>query len=197
MDRSCTIDDPFFYCDASGKEVPANRAVQDDVVQIMSIDILPSELPLDASKHFSGALNPYLRSLVKTYQGTSPTEQDRVAMDTVDRATIARRGELRPKHAWLGELLTKSASSAPLVVPAPETDRTDLDLAADLGGLDTTTKGKAYYTPSTSSGALPKKRRALLLGSGMVAKPAVDELLSRGDVELVIGTPVSYFLHHT
>lgn len=186
--RPCTIDDPFFYCDTTGTEVPASRAVQDDVVQIMSVDILPSELPLDASKHFSKALNPYLRSLVKMYEGTSPTVEDRVAMDTVDRATIARRGELRPKHAWLGELLAKSASSAPSVVPTSETDRTDLDVGEDLGGLDTTPKSKAYYAPSTSIGALPKKRRALLLGSGMVAKPAVDELLSRGDVELVIAS---------
>lgn len=185
--RPCTIDDPFFYCDTTGKEVPASRAVQDDVVQIMSVDILPSELPLDASKHFSKALNPYLRSLVKMYEGASPTVEDRVAMDTVDRATIARGGELRPKHVWLRELLAKNASSPPSVVPTSETDRTDLDVGGDLGGLDTTPKSKSYYTPSTSPGTLPKKRRALLLGSGMVAKPAVDELLSRGDVELVIG----------
>ncbi|KAG8910593.1 hypothetical protein FRC01_006246, partial [Tulasnella sp. 417] len=186
--RPCTIDDPFFYCDSTGKEIPASRSVQDDVVQIMSVDILPSELPLDASKHFSKALNPYLRSLVKMYEGASPTVEDRVAMDTVDRATIARGGELRPKHKWLEELLAKSGS-APAMVPTSETDRTDLDVGSDLGGLDATPKSKSYYAPpSTSSGALPKKRRALLLGSGMVAKPAVDELLSRGGVELVIAS---------
>ncbi|KAG9005553.1 hypothetical protein FRB90_010309 [Tulasnella sp. 427] len=186
--RPCTIDDPFFYCDASGKEVPAAHAVQDDVVQIMSIDILPSELPLDASQHFSKALDPYLRSLVRMYQGVSPREEDRAAMNAVDRATIARSGKLLPKHAWLGELSKQSASPASAVAPTSETDRTDLDVRVDLGGLDTTTKGKAYYAPSASVGALPKKNRALLLGSGMVAKPAVDELLSRGDVELVIAS---------
>lgn len=33
-----------------------------------------------------------------------------------------------------------------------------------------------------------EKKKVLLLGSGLVAGPAVDVFVSRGDVELVIGT---------
>jgi alpha-aminoadipic semialdehyde synthase len=32
-----------------------------------------------------------------------------------------------------------------------------------------------------------RKKRVLILGSGMVAKPAVDHIASRKDVELVVG----------
>ena len=36
-----------------------------------------------------------------------------------------------------------------------------------------------------------KKKKVLLLGSGLVAGPAVDVFVSRGDIELVIGMSLS------
>ncbi|KAG8905005.1 hypothetical protein FRB99_000878 [Tulasnella sp. 403] len=190
VNRSCTIDDPFFYCDSQGRELSASAAfVQGGVadgVQVMSIDILPSELPLDASKHFSKALKPYLGALLRMYQGKTTTEGDAAALDVVNRATIARGGQLLPRHQWLGELVMKTmtqqhegiAASASDAAITSDTDKVDLDLGTDLGGLDTSMNGAGYG----------KKRKVLLLGSGMVAKPAVEEFLSRRDVEVVVAS---------
>ena len=40
-----------------------------------------------------------------------------------------------------------------------------------------------------------KKKKVLLLGSGLVAGPAVDVSVSRGDIELVIGMSLSIWIH--
>lgn len=133
----------------------------------MSVDILPSELPLDASQHFSNALMPYLRSLIRQEQNnTSGSDKDR--LDALDRATIARDGSLTKGHEWLyTPLKALSDKKAP-----------------------SSTKPSAT-PPSTQSKKLPNgvypKKKILLLGSGMVAKPAVDEFLKRPDVHLVVG----------
>ncbi|KAG9033233.1 hypothetical protein FRB95_000412 [Tulasnella sp. JGI-2019a] len=203
VDRSCTIDDPFFYTDGTGKEVvgaktapPGSRASTG--VQVMSIDILPSELPLDASKHFSGALKPYLGALVRQYKDKT-TEEDKAAVDSLDRATIARGGKLLPKHQWLADLITKEATKVhegaagpviPIDLDVIDGDKPDLDLGTDMGGLDTSNCSTHHDAngKSSASGGVQKRKKVLLLGSGMVAKPAVDEFLKRKDVDLVIAS---------
>lgn len=37
---------------------------------------------------------------------------------------------------------------------------------------------------------LARKKRVLMLGSGMVAGPAINEIVKRGDVELVVGASI-------
>lgn len=44
---------------------------------------------------------------------------------------------------------------------------------------------------SDGVGLLPQKKRILLLGSGLVAGPAVDVFLKRTDVSLVIGESIN------
>lgn len=46
---------------------------------------------------------------------------------------------------------------------------------------------RSWKKGSSSSGAGAQKKRILLLGSGLVAGPAVDVFLARPDVSLVIG----------
>jgi alpha-aminoadipic semialdehyde synthase len=65
MDRATSIDHPFFMYD------PISRSVQFDLVkgkgiQIMSVDILPSQLPREASEYFGNALTPFITELVTT-----------------------------------------------------------------------------------------------------------------------------------
>jgi alpha-aminoadipic semialdehyde synthase len=43
------------------------------------------------------------------------------------------------------------------------------------------------------SGALLRKKRLLMLGSGMVAGPGVEEIMKHGDVQLLISGLVSHF----
>ncbi|EJD50901.1 hypothetical protein AURDEDRAFT_83944 [Auricularia subglabra TFB-10046 SS5] len=140
MDRATTIDDPYY---TAAPETFGG-------IQMMSIDILPTELPRDASAHFSSALQPYLHALLR-------------GRDTADgalaRATVARGGELTASHEWLADLL-------PSALPAAEETPT-----GHVQGV-----------------SLKEKKRVLLLGSGMVAKPAVDEFLKRSDVQLVVAS---------
>lgn len=136
-------------------------------VQMMSVDILPASIPLDASKHFSKALTPYLDSLIEAYsEGTSKSEFSRA----LDRATIAMNGKLVEKHQWLQPAVDTWYSES--VTP-------ELPATSPLINEVTQTKPMPARTL--------KKKNILMLGSGMVAGPAVDEIAKRGDIQLVIG----------
>ncbi|KAF8646029.1 hypothetical protein AX16_007454 [Volvariella volvacea WC 439] len=157
MDRATTLSTPFYT--AHPDTLPAHLPS----VQVMSVDILPASIPLDASKHFSKALKPYLNSLIDSYTVGSSTGE---ASRAIDRATIARHGKLLEKHQWLQPAVDKfygiSTQQATLA-PSPT------------------------ESPAKTSGAPPKKR-ILMLGSGMVAGPAVEEIASRSDLELLIAS---------
>lgn len=62
MSKSSTIDDPYFMYD------PATNTNHDNLesngIQIMSIDNLPTEMPLEASEFFSEALYPVVVQMV-------------------------------------------------------------------------------------------------------------------------------------
>jgi len=63
MSHATRIEDPFFYVDAvTGSEHKNTEAAG---VQIMSVDILPSELPMESSQHFSDSLYPFIKELVR------------------------------------------------------------------------------------------------------------------------------------
>lgn len=145
MSRSATIDDPFFI--ARPKDHPPDLPG----IQVMSVDILPSELPLDSSKYFCSKFLPYLETLIRMEQGKPLSERDSVNAAILERGTIVSKGRLAHKHEWLQEHLDKLNLGLDASVPVP-------------------------------------KKRVLMLGSGMVAGPAVDEISKRKDVELVIGT---------
>ena len=119
----------------------------------MSVDILPSELPLDSSKYFCSKFLPYLETLIRKEQGKPLNEQDKVNAATLERGTIVKKGKLVPKHEWLQEHLDELNVGPSVNVPVP-------------------------------------KKRVLLLGSGMVAGPTIDEISKREDVELIIGKSV-------
>ncbi|KAJ1649715.1 hypothetical protein IWQ61_009285 [Dispira simplex] len=91
MSHFSTIDHPFYYVDAvQGKEH------QDDTrpgVQILGVENLPAELPLDSSRHFSGALMPLIPDII----------QGRFDVPTLHRATIAANGVLLGPHQHLAE----------------------------------------------------------------------------------------------
>lgn len=191
MDRMSTIDDPFFYTDGTNytKQAIGNG------IQVMSIDILPSELPLDASKHFSKVLHPYLSALIGQYSGL-PMANSQHLLTGLDGATIAREGKLEAKHTWLLPLMENEAKKAASVHAGPcspsvagmkisGSDRADLDLNNDLG-LSTSVEDSQSKGHPQNHGI--HRKRVLLLGSGMVAKPAVEEFLRRSDINLVVGT---------
>ena len=136
-----------------------------DGVTVVAVDILPASLPRDASVHFSERLLRYVRSVVNDYKGAK--DEDMEASNALKKATIASHGRLEKRHEWLGQKVDAWRATQ-------ELRRVDI---SGLGG----------YVDK-------RKKRVLVLGSGMVAGPAVDELAGRPDVELIVGEyPLSVF----
>lgn len=122
----------------------------------MSVDILPSSLPLDASRHFCGVLMPYLRALIDECRGRPGSREH---LEALNVATVAQNGELQGKHRGL---------AAPV-------ERWQASRAAEIAS-------KAGIAET-----LLRKKRVLMLGSGMVAGPAVQEICKRSDVDIIVG----------
>jgi alpha-aminoadipic semialdehyde synthase len=141
----------------------------------MSVDILPTSIPLDASKSFSSVLEPYLTNLVghitmPTFDGTLPSD--------LERATIASGGVLADKHQWLQPSVDEFRKAR-----QPEETKPDEIRPESAEPCETATTATGYT----------RKKRILMLGSGMVAAPAVDFIAQRSDVELIIGISKKLF----
>lgn len=134
-------------------------------VQIMSVDILPASIPKDASMHFSGALMPYIQQYL-----TWCTTPNAAYPEPLAAATIAINGLLTRNHKWLyRQMISSAKTQAPERVPV------------------SSQVSPPPNTLSPASTTQPRKR-ILMLGSGMVAQPAVDMIARREDVDLVIGS---------
>ncbi|KAG0260345.1 hypothetical protein BG011_001946 [Mortierella polycephala] len=96
MSHATTIENPFFYVDAvHGKEHTNAEALG---VQIMSVDILPSELPLESSQHFSDSLYPFIKELIR----------ENYSHPVLAGATVAESGSLKPAHENLTKVLKET-----------------------------------------------------------------------------------------
>jgi alpha-aminoadipic semialdehyde synthase len=135
---------------------------------MMAVDILPASIPLDASEHFSNALVPYLENLIEHYK-TGIWGPHRKALSD---ATIASNGRLVSKHRWLQESIDKFRAEGPVTVATPPPAQ--VEITADDGVV-------------VGSMGILRKKKVLLLGSGMVAGPVVQEIARREDVQLLIG----------
>ncbi|KAJ7134466.1 Saccharopine dehydrogenase-domain-containing protein [Mycena epipterygia] len=164
LPRSSTLSSPFY------KTRPSAFPDYLPSVQMMAVDILPASIPLDASEHFSNVLFPYLEALIESYSGGKPG----VLGAALDRATIAAKGQLEDKHRWLQDSIDKflvEGPTAPAVVAAgPPPVEVTSDDGVVIGSMGM------------------RKKKVLLLGSGMVAGPAVQEIARRADVQLLIAS---------
>ncbi|KAK3818823.1 MAG: Saccharopine dehydrogenase-domain-containing protein [Benniella sp.] len=96
MSHATAIQDPFFYVDAvNGRE---HKDTEAPGVQIMSVDILPSELPLESSQHFSDSLYPFVKELIR----------DNNEHPVLAGATITENGSLKPAHEGLTKILERT-----------------------------------------------------------------------------------------
>ncbi|MFZ2487896.1 MAG: bifunctional lysine ketoglutarate reductase /saccharopine dehydrogenase family protein [Anaerolineae bacterium] len=89
---------------------PITGAAQDGVegegVLVMAVDILPAELPRDASDYFAGVLLPYVPALAAADYSVS--FDDLALPPEIKRAVIVHRGALTPSYAYLQHYLTDS-----------------------------------------------------------------------------------------
>eukprot|EP00834_Sanchytrium_tribonematis_P003975 NODE_175_length_14138_cov_1.015314.p1 type:complete len:754 gc:universal NODE_175_length_14138_cov_1.015314:943-3204(+) len=88
MPRACTIDDPYFIFDIERKI--EHKELNSEGVAIMSVDILPSEIPKESSEYFSSKLLPFLQDLKKH-------------KSIIDNATIVKAGKVAPEYDYLNE----------------------------------------------------------------------------------------------
>ncbi|KAI9317684.1 Saccharopine dehydrogenase-domain-containing protein [Dichotomocladium elegans] len=94
LSHSTVIEDPFYYYDAVNKV--EHKDVEKDGIQIMGIDILPAELPVESSEHFSDVLYPHIKDLIH------PTSDDMNRLSPVlANAVIANQGKLMNGHTTL------------------------------------------------------------------------------------------------
>ncbi|RHZ86408.1 hypothetical protein Glove_51g67 [Diversispora epigaea] len=99
LSHSTTIDDPFYYVDAIN-----NKEHKKDIgkgTQIMAVDILPTEIPLESSKHFSKSLYPFMTDFINGTIDDNPV---------LAHATIAKDGKLVDSHSKLYDLLSNNTS---------------------------------------------------------------------------------------
>lgn len=86
---------------------PLTGAVQDGVagpgVAVMAVDILPSELPRDASQNFSAVLAKYVPAIASA-DYAAPFEALALPPE-IKRAVIVHRGELTPAYRHLAQYL--------------------------------------------------------------------------------------------
>jgi alpha-aminoadipic semialdehyde synthase len=73
------------------------------------VDILPTEIPREASDHFSGVLKDLLPALASA--DFSVPFEDLVLPDALKRATIVHRGKLTPDYHYLEPQVTGIESS--------------------------------------------------------------------------------------
>jgi alpha-aminoadipic semialdehyde synthase len=116
----------------------------------------------DASQHFSSRILPYVRYLAGL---PVPDHSTDVISQSLDCATIIKSGSLKRDYEWLLPDLAK----VPTVATKPSRPT----------GVDS-----GRPVPISS-----QKKRVLLLGSGLVAGPAVEVFAARHDVQLHIGKP--------
>jgi saccharopine dehydrogenase (NAD+, L-lysine-forming) len=98
-----TPDNPVFVYNPATETVTSG--VAGDGVVVMAVDILPSELPRDASTDFSRVLLPFVPAIAGA-DYSQPFEQLDLPPE-IKRAMIVYHGELTPAYCHLAEFLPK------------------------------------------------------------------------------------------
>jgi len=96
--RKAAYPDRPLYCYDPISDTVSDGLAGDGPV-VMAVEILPTELPLESSRHFSRALEPYLLDLVKADYRVPLAEL--VLPEEIKRAVIVYRGELTPQYRYL------------------------------------------------------------------------------------------------
>ncbi|KAF5338828.1 hypothetical protein D9758_012081 [Tetrapyrgos nigripes] len=171
LERSSTLSDPFY-------KVKVQEGLPE--VQMMAVDILPTSIPLDASVHFSDGVMRYLEGVLDRYDPSRWNAQSDEEGE-LRRATIAQGGKLMDKHEWLGKKVDAWRNEQ----PSPATFTPPAGIPQDPS-----------RKPSGQDQGVLRTKRVLLLGSGMVAGPAVEKMAERSDVKLVVASNSGYELNN-
>jgi len=94
--------EPVFVYDPFGDH--ATAGFEGEGLLVMAVDILPSELPRDASEYFSGVLMEYVPAIAQADYSV-PFEELALPPE-IKRAVIVHRGELTPEYRYLEECVS-------------------------------------------------------------------------------------------
>ncbi|KAJ1915090.1 hypothetical protein IWQ60_008570 [Tieghemiomyces parasiticus] len=101
MSHFSSIDEPFYYYDAVRDREHVNES--EPGVQILGVENLPAELPLESSRFFSHSLMPLMPELIRgNYDHT-----------ILRNATIAADGQLLARHSHLAAGLKRLNTGTP------------------------------------------------------------------------------------
>jgi len=106
--KSTEPDQPCFVYEPATGRIRDGYAGEGPVV--MAVDNLPCELPRESSAFFSHVLKDFVGAL--TSADLSAGFEKLALPDSLERAVIALRGELRPRFAYIGEHLGASPADA-------------------------------------------------------------------------------------
>lgn len=95
------IEDPVFIYDPSTDQF--QMGFEGEGIAVMAVDILPSELPREASAHFSTALKPFIQSIA-TADFSLPFDKIDLPL-ALKRAVIVYRGSLTNEYEYLEQYL--------------------------------------------------------------------------------------------
>ncbi|KAI8906263.1 Saccharopine dehydrogenase-domain-containing protein [Gorgonomyces haynaldii] len=109
MSKASTIDKPWYMYDPI--EQKEHHDLESRGIQIMSIDNLPTEMPLEASEYFSEALLPFVTEMAK----------GNFSHPVLERATICKQGQLVPRFKKLEPVIEKH--SKPVQPPRVHTQK--------------------------------------------------------------------------
>jgi alpha-aminoadipic semialdehyde synthase len=97
-------DNPVFVYDPFADRAIDGVAGRGPVV--LAVDILPSELPREASSYFSEVLMDFVPAIARA--DTSVSFDDLALPSELKRAVIVYRGELTPRYRYIEEYLGRS-----------------------------------------------------------------------------------------
>lgn len=117
LTKSTHIEQPFFLYDVAAQQ--AQDSLDGDGVLMMGVDILPSELPRDASAHFGRLLEPYVMPLATSDASVPFAAQTDLPLE-LHGACITAHGELTPNYVYIGKMRKERERSVQVAQPKPE-----------------------------------------------------------------------------
>ncbi|CAM9276121.1 unnamed protein product, partial [Ectocarpus fasciculatus] len=193
--HSTQIEKPFYsYSPESGLHADDFNGSD---IGVGGVDILPSELPRDASEHFGDALMPLLPRLLHSKGSSRPDDMSDLPPE-LKRACIASHGKLQPKWNYISrmrasnekEAVEDAGSSRPVSTDPVLTQLFEmrghvfdsgllnrvLDELDDYADEVTYKISKCVVRPNTSSGALPSNVTLALTGSAENLRRVEDRI---------------------